>query len=93
MQRQEMQLQCLLPLVSAQTHHAQRRYIDDLHAWQLSNEWRMVGTLHLAELNEVMCRNDAHVSSLSTQTTLSSMPAISTSLACVLHVIPDLCRC
>jgi hypothetical protein len=55
------------PLVSARTHNAQRKVIDDLHARQLGNECQMAGTLHFAELNEIMCREDAHVSALSTR--------------------------
>lgn len=59
-------LHALASLVDLETLIAQRRYIDYLHARQLRNECSMTGTLHLAELNEVVCRDDAQVSALST---------------------------
>ena len=58
-------LHSLTPLVSSETRDALRQFIDALHAQQLEDECNMRGTLNFAELNEIMCRNDAHVSALS----------------------------
>ena len=45
--------------------HAQRQKVGGIHAKQLEHECTLSGTLHYAELNEKLCREDAHVSALS----------------------------
>jgi hypothetical protein len=59
---QRLALHYLQPLVSCETRDALGRFIDAIHAQQLENEFSMKGTLNFAELNEIECRNDAHVS-------------------------------
>lgn len=52
-------------IVSDEDLHAQRQKVGGIHAKQLGNERTLHGTLHYAELNETMGREDAHVSALS----------------------------